>query len=228
MTDLAQSPYNHLRDRVVNGHFQPGQKIKAQDVAQEYGLATSSVREVMFRLSLVGLLDFQEQRGFRIPQSSRALQHDLTTFRILLECEGACMSIRARSVAWEAQLTAAHHKLSHIESRVHQGQSDHSVLSLWTKAEQEFHQTLIAGCGSTILRDTHDVIYHRFRQQLITVDQQFEFVPENILQHQGILDAVLSGDEDLTRTRVRAHLSRNLDPAAEPTSNTVQLESMSS
>ncbi len=204
------SPYTHLRDRLVNVEFSPGQKLKARDLCKDYGLATSSIRELLFRLSLVGLVDFEEQRGFRLPQTSVALQHDLTTFRIMLECEGACQSIRSRSVAWEAQLTAAHHKLSHIESRVTLGIDKPALLTLWTRAEQEFHQTLIAACGSDVLRQTHDVIYHRFRQQLITIDQRFEFVPENVRQHSGILDAVLRGDEKATRRLITEHLSRNL------------------
>lgn len=204
--------YNLLRERVVNGEFLPNQRLKSADLAEQYRISASSMREILFRLSTVGLVNFQEQKGFRIPQQSSQLQHELTQFRTMLEVEGAVLSIRSGNVDWESRLMAAHHKLSHIENRISANMPDRTLIMLWTRAEQEFHQTLIDACGSTVLKQTHEVIYHRFRQQLITQDKQFTFVPENVQQHQGILDAVVARDEALTRQRITEHLARNLTP----------------
>lgn len=206
-TDL--SIFETVRDRVVNGEFVPNQRLKSVDLGQEYAISASSMREILFRLSTVGLVNFQEQRGFRIPAQSDSLQHDLTQFRILLEAEGTVLSIRHGDVDWESRLMAAHHRLSHIESRINGGPFDPALLTLWTRAEQAFHQMLIDACGSDVLKETHDVVYHRFRQQMIAKDREFEYVPENVAQHQGILDAVLAKDEALTRARIHDHLSRN-------------------
>lgn len=204
------SIYDQMRDRVVNGEFLPKQRLKSADLADTYRISASSMREILFRLSTVGLVTFQEQRGFRIPAQSDQLQHELTQFRIMLESEGAVLSIRSANIDWESRLMAAHHKLSHIETRITAAPTDRAIVTLWTRAEQEFHQTLIDACGSDVLKQTHEVIYHRFRQQLITKDKQFAFVPENVKQHQSILDAVLARDEDAVRTRIHDHLSRNL------------------
>ncbi len=208
----SASIYDNLRDRVVNGEFEPGQRLRPQGFSTEYDCAAATIREILFRLSTVGLVDHHEGRGFHLPRQSPELQHDLTTFRIMLECEGACLSIRNGGVAWEARLSAAHHKLSHIESRVHTGPKTSNLLALWTAAEQEFHQTLIDACESDVLKETHAVIYFRFRQQMIISDSKFTFVPENIEQHKRILDAALAHDEDLIRERIHDHLSRNLLP----------------
>lgn len=198
----------------MNGEFTPNQRLKSADLAQHYAVSASGMREILFRLSTVGLVNFQEQRGFRIPEQSDALQHDLTQFRIMLEAEGTILSIRYGDIDWESRLMAAHHRLSHIENRINGGPFDHGLLTLWTRAEQAFHQMLIEACGSDVLKQTHDVVYHRFRQQMIAKDRKFEFVPENVTQHRGILDAVLAKDETLTRTRIHDHLSRNLIPPA--------------
>ena len=209
--------YDDLRDRLVNGEFKPRQRLSPETLRGDYGVSASAIRETLFRLSTVNLVDFQEQRGFRVPRQSEELQHDLTQFRILLESEGACLSIRLGGIAWEARLSAAHHKLSHIEAQVRTGEPSNELLQLWTGAELEFHQTLIDTCGSDILKQTHSLIYHQFRQQLITSDRQFVYVPENIAQHKGILDAALRKDEALVRRRIHDHLSRNLiRPLPEP------------
>ncbi len=202
------SIFEELRNQVVNGSFEPGQRLRAEKLRETFGCSASTIREMLFRLSTVGLVDFQEQRGFRVPQTSNERQHDLAQFRILLECEGTCLSIRRGGVAWESRLSAAHSKLSHIETRIND--YDEAILSLWTAAELEFHQTLIDSCGSEMLKTTHSVVYQQFRQQMIHRDKKMVFIPDNIDQHKAILDAALAHDEALVRKRIHNHLARNL------------------
>ncbi len=202
--------YEDLHRRLVSGEFPNGEKLRAEQLKLGYGCSASTIREALFRLSTEGLADFQEQRGFRVPVLSRQKQHELTLMRVLIEGEGACLSIRQGGVAWEARLSAAHHKLSHIEMRIRSSNRGKELLELWVKAEQEFHETLISACGSDVLKHTHLVIYAQFRQQLVITDRNFSFVSENIAQHQSIVDAALDGDEDAVRQRIHDHLSRNL------------------
>lgn len=205
-----QNIYTNLRDRLINGEFDPGQRLRSEQLKQDYRVSASTVREILLRLSAVGLVDFLEQRGFRVPQQSIALQNDLTQTRIMLECEGACLSIQHGGVGWEARLNAAHHELKHIETRIPSAAMNDELLALWAQAEFNFHRTLIDECQSEVLKEIHLQVYQRFRQQLITCDKQFAFVPENIAQHKAILDAVLQRDEDLVRRSIHKHLARNL------------------
>ena len=194
---------------MTNG-FTHGSKLRAEKLREEFGCSASTVREILFRLSTVGLVSFQEQRGFRVPDRSPEKLVELTHMRVLLEGEGAALSIRRGGVAWEARLTAAHHQLSHIEKRIH-GQDDPSdLVDIWFTSENEFHQTLISACGSETLKQMHERIYAQFRQQLMVADRRFDFISENIQHHASILDAALAGDEALTRARIHDHLARHL------------------
>ena len=213
---IDQNIYTNLRDRLLNGEFDPGQRLRSEQLKQDYQVSASTIREILLRLSVVGLVDLLEQRGFRVPQQSIELQNDLTQTRIMLECEGACLSIKHGGVGWEARLTAAHHELKYIETQVRTAEITDDLLALWTNAEFKFHRTLIDECQSEVLKEIHLQVYHRFRQQLITCDKEFAFVPENIAQHEAILDAVLQRDEDLVRQRIHMHLARNLvEPLSE-------------
>jgi DNA-binding GntR family transcriptional regulator len=202
--------YKLLHQRLVTGGFASGIKLRPEHLRVQYHCSASTIRESLFRLSTVGLVDFQEQRGFRVTSASNALKHELTHMRILLESEGACLSIRLGGVAWEARLSAAHHKLSHIETRARSTKELEPLVDLWSAAEQEFHETLIDACGSSVLKRSHGVIYQQFFQQLINSEKDQMYVPENITQHQGILAAALDRDEELVRSRIHDHLARNL------------------
>ena len=202
--------YDTLRYRLMTNGYAHGAKLRAEHLREELGCSASTVREALFRLSTVGLVTFQEQRGFRVPERSDRLRHELTHLRVLLEGEGTCMSIRKGGVEWEARLTAAHHQLSHIEKRIHAVEDAEPLVPLWFKAERQFHETLISSCDSDTLKATHHQVYAQFRQQLMVDDRQFDYISNNIRQHHDILEAALAGDERLTRQKIHDHLARHL------------------
>ena len=202
--------YRELKKRLTTNEFLHGAKIKAEVLREEFGCSASSVREILLRLSTQGLVNFQEQRGFRVPERSSQKLIELTHVRILLEGEGAVLSIRQGGVSWEAQLAAAHHKLIHIETRIQVLDDPGELVEIWFDCEGEFHQTLISACGSGTLKQLHSQVYAQFRQQLMEADRLFDFISANIKQHAEILDAALKADEALTRKRIHDHLKRHL------------------
>lgn len=202
--------YHELEIRLISAGFEHGAKLRAEVLREEFGCSASTVREILFRLSTVGLVDFQEQRGFRVPVRSPEKLIELTHIRVLLEAEGTALSMQHGGVGWEARLAAAHHKLSHIEKRIHAHDDPVDLISIWFDAEREFHQTLIDACGSETLKEMHARIYAQFRQQLMVADRKFDFITENIQHHANILEAALSGDQVQTRQRVHDHLARHL------------------
>jgi len=202
--------YDDLHRKLVTAQFEHGEKLKSEDLRQIYGCSANTIREVLFRLSTAGLVAFEEQRGFRARRTSRERQHDLTQFRILLEQEGVSLSIKHGDIEWEARLSAAHHKLSHIESEVRRAGGVEHVLSLWSNAEWEFHDTLISASRSPLLRETYKIIYDQFRQQLVSRDSNYGYYADNIEEHRAILEAALARDEPLCRQHIHDHLARNM------------------
>ncbi|PTX54228.1 GntR family transcriptional regulator [Litoreibacter ponti] len=204
--------YDDLRARLIEGGFAPGRKLKPAELQQDYGCSTNTVRDVLLRLAAEGLAEFRDQRGFRMPERSAQKQHEVAQMRILLEQEGACLSLQYGGIDWEGRLTAVHHKLLHLEKRIRHHENPDSLVAHWLEAEEEFHQTLISACASDTLIGLHRQIYAQFRQQHVAVDRAFAFITENIAQHQAIVDAALEGDPGKVRSRIHAHLERNLSP----------------
>lgn len=120
--------------------------------------------------------------------------------------------MRRGGVKWEAQLTASHHKLRHIETQIATLGEVDPYMSLWSDAEWEFHETLVSACGSPILRETYAAIYLRFRQQMVGQERAFgeNYFRAIIAEHQAILEAALSRDLESCRSAIHDHLKRNL------------------
>ncbi|MEM8630870.1 MAG: GntR family transcriptional regulator [Pseudomonadota bacterium] len=204
--------YDDLQRKLMTAAFSPGEKLKPAILQGEYGCSANTVRDVLLRLSKVGLVDFEMQRGFRARATTPERRTDVTRFRILLEQEGARLSMAHGGLPWEARLSAAHHKLSHIESELAQSDHPEPYMGLWSDAEFEFHETLISACGSPLLIETYANTYVQFRQQMVSQERDFgaNYFQAIISEHQAILDAALARNVEACKCAIHDHLKRNL------------------
>ena len=207
--------YADLQQKLMNAAFRPGEKLKPAELQGEYGCSANTIREVLLRLTSMGLVTFETQRGFRVAGATQAACNDITRFRILLEQEGASGSMRLGGLKWESDLAAAHHKLVHIEHEIAREGELNTYIALWTEAERNFHETLISACGSPILSEIYARIYLQFRQQMVNLERHFgeSYFHTIIVEHQAILDAALSRDEAACRLAIYNHLKRNIREA---------------
>ncbi|GAB2736177.1 GntR family transcriptional regulator [Streptomyces bullii] len=67
---LRQQIAEALRDEVLAGRLQPGQEFTVKEIAEQYGVSATPVREALVDLSAQGLLDADQHRGFRVHEYS--------------------------------------------------------------------------------------------------------------------------------------------------------------
>ncbi|MFD6323011.1 GntR family transcriptional regulator [Streptomyces sp. NPDC058442] len=79
---LRQQIADALRDEVLAGRLQPGQEFTVKEIADQYGVSATPVREALVDLSAQGLLDADQHRGFRVQEYS------VDDFRDMIEARG--------------------------------------------------------------------------------------------------------------------------------------------
>ncbi|WP_309059239.1 GntR family transcriptional regulator [Streptomyces sp.] len=67
---LRQQIADALRDEVLAGRLQPGQEFTVKEIAEQYGVSATPVREALVDLSAQGLLDADQHRGFKVHEYS--------------------------------------------------------------------------------------------------------------------------------------------------------------
>ncbi|MBT3154968.1 GntR family transcriptional regulator [Streptomyces sp. CHD11] len=67
---LRQQIADALRDEVLAGRLQPGQGFTVKEIAEQYGVSATPVREALVDLSAQGLLDADQHRGFHVHEYS--------------------------------------------------------------------------------------------------------------------------------------------------------------
>ena len=79
---LRQQIADALRDEVLAGRLQPGQEFTVKEIAEQYGVSATPVREALVDLSAQGLLEADQHRGFRVHEYS------VDDFRGMIEARG--------------------------------------------------------------------------------------------------------------------------------------------
>ncbi|MFJ3584717.1 GntR family transcriptional regulator [Streptomyces sp. NPDC090127] len=73
-----------LRDEVLAGRLQPGEEFTVKQIAEQYGVSATPVREALVDLSAQGLLDSDQHRGFRVHQFTIADYRGMVEARMLV------------------------------------------------------------------------------------------------------------------------------------------------
>ena len=65
---LRQQIADALRDEVLAGRLLPGREFTVKEIAEQYGVSATPVREALVDLSAQGILEADQHRGFRVPE----------------------------------------------------------------------------------------------------------------------------------------------------------------
>ena len=198
----GEAAYRRIRTDVVLGRLAPGQKLGLDGLRAIYGVAIGTLREALFRLASEGLVLAEGQRGFAVAPVSPEDFHEVADLRLLLECHAVVGSFAAGDLDWEGGVVAAHHKLATLERRLLTGEA--ADAAQWKRYDREFHQALIAACGSATLLETYAAAYDRFlRYQMVAVVFRGAVAAE---QHAALLDAALARDAARAQQILCAHI----------------------
>ncbi|TCT04340.1 GntR family transcriptional regulator [Aquabacter spiritensis] len=103
-----------IRTKIVSGAYAPGQRLKQEMLAEEFGVSRTPIREALSRLQAQGLVA-QEQRRSAVV-STPSPRDIAETFQIRAELEGLAAGLAARWISDEAldRLRASHDRFIRV------------------------------------------------------------------------------------------------------------------
>ncbi len=195
--------YVTLRSEILDGSLRPGVRLNVRDLGHRFETGLSPVREALNRLSMEGLADHTDNRGFAVPPVSAPELQDLTQARCWMNELGLHRSIELGDAAWEEHVLVSFHRLS----RTPRNPSDGSPgpAPAWNLAHKAFHQALVSACGSNWLIDTCSQLFdaaERYRS-LARLAGASRSDPRD--EHQEILTATLDRDAKAATSLLSEH-----------------------
>ncbi|MBO5959222.1 MAG: FadR family transcriptional regulator [Lentisphaeria bacterium] len=203
---------HRFREYLTKNGFGPGDKLPGEmELAERFGISRGDIREVLMHFSHLGLLSRIKKRGTficEVPyanlqndmilcfQLAQIPYNDLLEARIALELSVAPLLIK---------------RINREHTEILQGLIDEMKQSIDDPVradalDREFHLQLLAVSGNSVLKLYSNVLYTIFRQEFRKDYQTARWIKRSLDDHQQILNAITSGDEEKVRQLISSHL----------------------
>jgi DNA-binding GntR family transcriptional regulator len=200
MQNNAELAYRRLRERLVAGEYEPGERLTELGICADLGMSRTPVREALRRLQSDGLVA-ATGRGVVVSSLS---EEDV---RHALDLYGALDALAARLVA-EAQrdgrlAPAQLAELQEAGEQVEHAGAAGDARGAW-EANLAFHRCLTRLAGNPLLEEASERIWSRFAiVSLANISHRSDLTPA---VHGPIIEAVLAGDPERAAAAAAAHV----------------------
>jgi DNA-binding GntR family transcriptional regulator len=90
--NLSERVYAIIRTALMDGQYQPGDRLRISTLAEEFGVSITPVREAIFRLVSDHALDMKAATSIYVPELTVSQLREIQLIRHLLEGEAAGMA----------------------------------------------------------------------------------------------------------------------------------------
>jgi DNA-binding GntR family transcriptional regulator len=190
-----------LADAIVSGRLAPGAPLDEVQIATEYSVSRTPVREALRQLSSSGLVDIRPHRGAVVAKPDHAQLQDM--FAVMGELESLCAAQCAvrMSSASRLALDDLHRAMA---SLVRDGD-----LNAYSLANIEFHVAIYRGSGNAYLADLASATRRRLAPFRRAQFEGRDRLARSQQEHGLVVQAVQRGDSEKAGAAMRAHISRS-------------------
>jgi DNA-binding GntR family transcriptional regulator len=193
---LPDAIYEELRASILAQADPPGSTLTESAVALRFGVARPTAKLAIEKLVTEGLLRREKNQSARVPVLTRGDVADLLDARAIVEAAAA--SSLATNGTIPAAALAAHRSIQA------QADSRSNVASL----DIEFHRTLVTGQSNLRIQRMHALLMGEIELCIGQVlAGHLRSASDVGSEHQGILDAITSGDAELADSLTRRHIA---------------------
>lgn len=184
-TLLRDEAYLRIRDAIMDGTLEPGERLRDQELTQWLGLSRTPVREALARLADDGLVESEPQRYTRVTPLDRRATGDAT--RVVAALHGLAASL-AVPVLTAAELKRMRSANADFAAALRAADVDAAIA-----ADDAFHDVLVAASHNLEIPPVLERLMPRLRR---LERARFGSLAgrRSVEQHRAIIDAGAAGD----------------------------------
>jgi DNA-binding GntR family transcriptional regulator len=203
----APQVFERLREAIVSLELAPGTVLSRNELAEQFGLSQTPIRDALIRLGEEGLVDIFPQHATVVSRINITSAKQAHFLRRSIELEVVRTLAESADPATVARLRA-------LIERQEQAMAAEDYAA-FSAADQGFHREMYEAAGVGELWDlVRRLSGHvdRLRRLHLPVAGKMQAV---VRDHRRIVDAVAKGDADAALQRLRQHLSGTLGKVEE-------------
>ena len=182
-----------LQNRILGGELAPGQRLTQLELADEFGVAQSVVRESLLELQFCGLVKIVDNLGVFVSELSPGTLLEAYQIREMFEGLAARLTC---DTAGRRDLQ----ELRDLAGGIRQCGRDQQFDRMG-RLDRQFHQRIIAIAGNDLMNRL--TAGYRFLGLIVRAKRNMRTVHR---EHLGIIDAIEKGDAEEAESRARQHV----------------------
>ena len=200
---LHEEIANNLRELIMSGELQEGDKIKEDELCRSMGISKTPLREALRVLSVEGLIKLVPNRGCFV--STPTFEEIREMFDVMSVLEGICARAAAKKMSAKdlATLEKLHNKLEKNFKRRAQRE--------YIRINNQFHSFVQELAGNRTLNQIVNGLRQKillYRYQSLNLPERFE---QSIQEHRDLIEAFRKKDSKKAETLMRRHLKTQCD-----------------
>ncbi len=211
---VTDEAIDRIRTMILSGELKPGQRLPPEsELSERLGLSRNSLREAVKALELIRVLDVRRGDGTYVTSLEPSLLLEAVQFVVDLHQDQSVLElfevrrIMESSAAALAASRSTPEFIAELRASI-DGVSETPGVEALVNHDLEFHRRITSASGNEYLLTLLDALSTRtVRARLwrgITEDKSADIT---LSEHRYIVDALESGDADLARALVTAHIS---------------------
>jgi DNA-binding GntR family transcriptional regulator len=187
-----------IEEGIATGEFPPGMRLDETELAERFDVSRTPLREALFQLASAGIVVMQPRRGTLVAEVT---PHRLVEmFEVMGELEAMCGRLAARRMsALDHQRLLEAHRACERACKVMDPDA-------YYYENERFHHLIYDGSHNEFLREQATGLHRRLRPYRRLQLRVRDRLPTSFHEHEGIVDAIIAGDADLTAQRLREHV----------------------
>ena len=187
-----------IEEKIAMGEYAPGMRLDEGVLLAQFGVSRTPLREALIQLASLELVEIRPRRGAVVAEVSP--QRLVEMFEVMGELEAMCGRLAARRITEDeqTQLLAAH-KACKTAAESHNPDA-------YYYANEKFHFAIYAASHNGYLAEQARALHRKLRVYRRLQLRVRDRVGNSYSEHDGVVNAILAGDSDLTAERLRKHV----------------------
>lgn len=199
---LTAFVYASLREAILEGHFEPGEKLDQDKIADELKVSRTPIREALKMLAVDGFIDIQSYRGAFIPLIN--LQETLNIYEIRWIIEPEIVR-QATPYIPEDVLTLCDYVLEQA-CRPDMVENERHLLEM----DEKFHSLIFQYCNNVILKEILENLNNRIvRVRTYALHYTLGTQGHCHVEHDAILSAIRARQAEQAAHLMEKHLKES-------------------
>lgn len=188
-----------IEEEIAMGRLPPGSRIDEAALEARFGVSRTPIREALIQLASSGLVEIRRRKGAVVSVLEPRRLFEM--FEVMADLEASCAQRMARRMGAE-QERALRKALEACRRAAEAGDPD-----AYFHENEGFHHAIYAASGNAFLAEQALALQRRLRPYRRLQLRVRNRMHNSLAEHEGVVAAITSGDEELAARRLREHVA---------------------